>query len=176
MADRGQLKILDTIQGSSFLAIRSAMAVLQRRNLNVQLYRIALLRDESSFVVLFTRMDEKRDDIPRNLGVLQGSDAELNSEDLRSYLSKMDQLKTLDAIQGKSFLAIQVAAAVFQQHNNPDLARYKIAVVREGDSVFVTFTDKDGKPGARGASGTLPGFEVELTARDLQVLRSHFVR
>ncbi len=176
MADKSQLTVLDSIQGSSFLIIRSVMPVFQRRNLDVQLYKIRLVRDEASMVVLFSRIDERNEAIPENLGILQGADSELNSADLRSYLSKLNQLKTLDLIQGKSFLAIQAADAVFQQRHNADLARYKITLVRERDSVFVTFADKDGKPGARGGAGSLPAFEVELTARDLRVLRSNFVR
>lgn len=176
MADKNQLTVLDEIQGSSFMVIRSAMAVFQRRNLDVQLYKIGLVRDDESILVLFSRIDERIEAIPRNLGILEGADSELNSEDLRSYLSKLNQLKMLDVIQGKSYLAIQAADAVFQHRHKADLARYKITLVRERDSVFVTFADKDGKPGARGGSGSLPAFQVELTTRDLKVLGSNFVR
>ena len=84
-------------------------------------------------------------------------------------------IKVLDTIQGSSYLAIQAAMGVFQRHN-PDLALYKIEVVRDGDPLVVIFTDKDRPSGARGNIGARPGFEVEMDARDLHVRRSNFIR
>jgi hypothetical protein len=53
---------------------------------------------------------------------------------------------------------------------------YNIEIVREGAAlVVVIFADKDRPPGTRGSTGR-PGFEVELGARDLRVLRSNHVR
>ena len=86
----------------------------------------------------------------------------------------MGRIQMLDRIQGSSFLAIQAAMGIFQQHN-PDLAQYKVEVVGEGDSVVVIFADKDRPDGTRGSVGK-SGFEVELNAGDLRVLRSNFVR
>jgi hypothetical protein len=85
------------------------------------------------------------------------------------------QIEVLDTIQGSSFLAIQVAIGVFKAHN-PDLSQYKISVVRQANSVVVIFSDKNAQPGERGSSGGQPGFEVELDANTLRVLRSNFVR
>jgi hypothetical protein len=173
---KSQLTVLDEIQGSNFLIIRSVVPVFRRRNLDIQLYKIALLRDDQSVIVLFSRVDEKNEVIPRNLGIRGTADVEMNSVDLSSSLSKVDLSKPLDIIRGKSFLAIQTADAVFQQRLKADLVRYKITLAREGDSVSVIFTDKDGKPGGRGGPGVVPAFEVQLTADSLQVMRSNFVR
>jgi len=86
----------------------------------------------------------------------------------------MGRIHMLDRIQGSSFLATQAVVVVFQRHN-PDLTQYKIEVVREGDSGVVIFADKNRPEGTRGSVGK-PGFEVELNAGDLRVLRSNFVR
>ena len=176
MADNSRLTILDRIEGSSFLIIRSAVPVFQRRKLDVQFYKIGLFQENESIVTLFSRINDQNEAMPKNVGIRKGSDSDLNSGDLRLFLSKLNQLKTLDKIQGKSYLAIDAADAVFQQRHQADLAAYRITLVRERDSVYVTFADKDGKPDARGGPGSLPAFEVELTAGDLKVLRSHFVR
>jgi hypothetical protein len=90
-------------------------------------------------------------------------------------MSNMGKIKELDIIQGSSFLAIQAALAAFQ-HRNPDLAHYKITVVSERESVVVIFADKDRQTGTRGSSSPWPGFEVEMSAKDLRVLRSSFIR
>lgn len=84
------------------------------------------------------------------------------------------QIQFLDPLQDSSVRAIQVAKEVFQQHD-PDLTQYNIEVVRDGGSVVVIFAYKDRPAGTRGSVGK-SGFEVELDARDLRVLRSNFVR
>ena len=112
---------------------------------------------------------------PKNFGVRSGSEVEMDARDLSVFLSRMDKIKALETIQGSSFLAIQAALGVFQRHH-PDLAHYKIEVVSERDSVVVIFTDKERPEGTRGSLGVRPGFEVEMSAKDLRVLRSNFIR
>ena len=90
-------------------------------------------------------------------------------------MANMSQITVLDTIQGSSVLVIQATMEVLQRHNL-DLTQYKIDVVREGNSVVVIFTDKDRQVGTRGNLSARPGFEVELNAHDLHVLRSNFVR
>src|SRR5436189_44491 len=92
----------------------------------------------------------------------------------QTVMSNSSPIQVLDTIQGSSFLAIQTVMGIFQKHN-PDLTHYKIEVVREGNSEVVIFADKDRPEGTRGSVGK-PGFEVELSAGDLRVLRSNFVR
>jgi hypothetical protein len=173
MANSSQIQFLDTIQGSSFLAIQAVMGIFQRHNPDLTLYKIEVVREGNTVVVILVDKDEPAS-TRENLGVRLESKLELSAQDLSILRSTPGQIHLLDRIQGSSFLAIQAAMTVFQRHN-PDLAQYKIEVVREGASRVVIFADKDRPEGTRGSVGK-PGFEVELNAQDLRVLRSNFVR
>jgi hypothetical protein len=173
MANSNQIQFLDTIQGSSFLGAQTAMGIIRRHNLDLAQYKIEVVREGNSIVVIFADKDEPAS-TRENLGVRLESKAELSAQDLSVLRSDMGRIQMLDRIQGSSFLAIQAAMGIFQRHN-PDLTQYKIEVVREGNSIVVIFADKDRPAGTRGSVGK-PGFEVELNAQDLQVLRSNFVR
>jgi hypothetical protein len=169
MSNTEPIKILDTIQGSSFLAIQSAIKVLRRyKTSDLAQHKMEVLSDSGSVIVIFTDKD-------RRLGVKQGSDVEMNNNEFEILSSKKDQIETLDTIQGKNFLAVDAAVEVFQAHK-PDLKNYKITVFSDNKSLVVMFTDKDTPKGARGSVGKYPGFEVELSAGDRRVLRSNFVR
>jgi hypothetical protein len=80
----------------------------------------------------------------------------------------------LDPKHPISLKAIHVATEVFREHN-PDLNAYDVQIVKDRGLLVVVFVDKNRVPGARGA-GSVPGFEVELDANDLHVIRSNFVR
>ncbi|MDQ3132145.1 MAG: hypothetical protein M3Q99_15465 [Acidobacteriota bacterium] len=169
MSNSETLKILDTIQGSSFFSIRDAINILQNyRAKDLAHHKMEVARDGDSIVVLFTYKD-------RRLGARKGARAEMNNAELETFSSKKDQLEIIDTIEGNNFLAIEAAAEAFQPHD-PDLKLYKIEVVRDGNSLLVLFTDKDRPKGARGNIGTHPGFEVALDADNLNVLRSNFIR
>ena len=116
MTNSGQIQFLDTIQGSSFLAIQSAMEVLQRHNLDPAKCRIEVVREGNSVVVILANKDEPAS--PReNLGVRLESKTELSTQDLSVLRSDMGRIQMLDRIQGSSFLAIQAAMGVFQRYN-----------------------------------------------------------
>lgn len=176
MGQTTPIKIVDTILGSSFIAMKPAIPVAQKRNLDMQHCEITLVRGQQFVLVLFTLDDGSRDDLRKKFGVLQGPYSELTSVQLQSYLSRHDQLETLDHIQGKNFLAVEAGVRIFQERLKKDLVLYRIAVAREAESMFVTFTDKNGKTGVRGAPGAQPGFEVQLSGADLKVIRSNFLR
>lgn len=72
-------------------------------------------------------------------------------------------------------LAIQKATEVFTE-KNLDLSKYEISVVNNGNTLVVVFLDKNKTTNIIGNPGVLPGFEVELDAKDLKVINSHFVR
>lgn len=173
MPSSAQLKFLDTIQGCSFLSIQSAMEVLKHHNPDFERSKIEVIRKGNSAVVILADKNEPAN-TKKSLGVMLESKAELNAHDLSVLRSDEDQIQLLDKIQGSSFLPIRKAVEIFQRHN-PDLTQYNIKVVREGDSLVVLFSDKDRPAGIHGSIGK-PGFEVELNARDLTVIRSNFVR
>lgn len=72
-------------------------------------------------------------------------------------------------------LAIQKATEVFAE-KNLDLSKYDVSVINNGDTLVVVFLDKNRTVNTIGNPGILPGFEVELDAKDLHVLKSHFIR
>jgi hypothetical protein len=173
MANVGRIRVLDTIRGSSYLAIKDAMKAVERRKSDLAQYKIAVVSERDSVAVIFLDKDTQSA-APKNFGVRRGSEHEMNPSELAGLTSD-GKFKVLDAISGSNFLAIKAAMAVFQRHN-PDLAYYIIEVVSEGDSVVVIFADKDRHLGTRGSLGPRPGFEVEMDANDLRVLRSNFVK
>jgi len=62
------------------------------------------------------------------------------------------------------------------QRRHLDLDKYNVSVEDERDSVFVSLTSPDADPHARGSSGTYPDYVVEISKKDLKVLRSYYVR
>ena len=84
-----------------------------------------------------------------------------------------------ETISGRSFRAIEVAAAELAR-SNLDISLYRITVTEEGTSVVVIFIDANAtgeeKKRFRGSPGNIPAFEVELGRDDLRVIRSNFVR
>jgi hypothetical protein len=174
MSNPSPLKVLDTVQGSSFLAIASVLQVFERHNLKLSQYKIFVVLEGELPTIVF-RVKEGAGSSPRDFGVRAGSNLQLSPPDLSFLLSKMEHLKVVDTMQGTSVPPIETAAAIFQQRNT-DIAQYKITLLSEGQSEVVTFVDKGTKPGTRGGLGKHPGFEVEMNATDLRVLRSNFVR
>ena len=174
------IKVLDMLQGGSFLAIQAALAVLEPRKLDLEKYQIVVVleaageRGKETVTVLFI---EKKTEAaaPKNYGVRIRPDRELSAGDVNTLVTRLDQLKILDRIQGANYPPVAVAAAVFKPRK-PEWTAYKIDVVRDGESVVVIFLDKDRKPGTRGGGGVHPGFEVEMRPADLEVLRSNFVK
>ena len=111
------------------------------------------------------------------MGLRLGLEAELSAHELAVLRSDTSRVTVLDSIEGSSFAATQTALGVFQRRlSSLDLTLYKIQVVGERDSIVVIFTDKDREIGTLGSPPGRPGFEVELNASDLRVVRSHFIR
>ena len=76
---------------------------------------------------------------------------------------------------GASLKWIHAAEPEFQRRNL-NLDNYIVSVVEESDSVTVILSSVDAKKGARGSSGSYPGFEVEISKKDLRIIRSNYVR
>jgi hypothetical protein len=168
-----RIKVLDTIQGTSFLAIRAALVVLAPHKLDVTKYLIRVVRERDTDMVVFT--EKKPQGGPaRAFGVRLAPDMELNLLEANKLVARLPLLKALDQMDGSNYPPIPIAYALFEPRK-PDLAMYQIRVLGKGESVTVVFTDKDRKPGTRGAGGRL-GFEAEMKAADLKVLRSNFLK
>jgi 1-aminocyclopropane-1-carboxylate deaminase/D-cysteine desulfhydrase-like pyridoxal-dependent ACC family enzyme len=68
-----------------------------------------------------------------------------------------------------------VAEAEFQRQK---LGRdkYTVSVAEQSESVMVGLTSLDSVVGARGSTGTYPGYVVEISKKDLKIVRSNYIR
>jgi hypothetical protein len=83
--------------------------------------------------------------------------------------------KVLAEFPGTSLKWIHAAEPVLQE-KKIDLDKYTISLLEQADSVTVILKSGDSAPGGRGSTGKDPGFEVEISKKDLKVLRSNYVR
>lgn len=168
MPNPGPVKVIDTLKGTSYLAIETALRTLQRHKPDVTRRTIAVVGDGKSTAVILAGIEGR-------IGARVAPEAELSVAEMEELTTSRDRAPVQDSIQGSSLPPIRRGAEVFGQRV-PDLSPYRIALMSEGDSLVVVFTDKDAAPGGRGSSGARPGFEVAMSARDLTVRRSSFIR
>lgn len=83
--------------------------------------------------------------------------------------------KTLAEFTGASLKWVHAAEPEFQKRGL-NLDKYTIRVVDQDDSVIVMLQASDSSEGARGSSGSAPGYEVEISKKDRKVMRSNYVR
>jgi hypothetical protein len=83
--------------------------------------------------------------------------------------------KVLAQCSGAALKWIHAAEPEFQRRQL-DLDKYNVSVVEESDSVVVSLSSPDEPKGLRGSAGKYPGFEIEISKKDLRILRSNFVR
>jgi hypothetical protein len=76
---------------------------------------------------------------------------------------------------GASLKWIHVAEPEFQRRGL-DLDKYNVSVFEQSDSVIVFLRSSDAAAGAMGSTGRYPGYEVEISKKDLKVVRSNYVR
>lgn len=76
---------------------------------------------------------------------------------------------------GTTFLAIQ-AAATEATRNGVDVSKYKIIAEKAEYSYIITFDDPQRPPGEVGSTARMFSFEVEVSTKDLHIIRSHLVR
>lgn len=70
---------------------------------------------------------------------------------------------------------IRAAEPEFQRRHL-DESNYIIYVHEKDDSVVITLGSPDAPKGVRGSVGTYPGYEVEISKKDLKILRSNYIR
>jgi len=76
---------------------------------------------------------------------------------------------------GASLKWVHVAEAEFQREKL-DVDKYTVSVTEQNDSVTVGLNSVDSIAGARGSTGTYPGYVVEISKKDLKVVHSNYVR
>lgn len=168
-----QLRVADTLQGETYPLLEEALAVLERAGGDARHYAVSLVDDAEPVVVFRAR--DPHEGVRTPVAVRRHAGTELPADELRAVLARADRHKELPLLDGANLLAVRAAVVAFRQRL-PELDPYRITVLRAADTISVLFTDKTAELRGRGSPGKRPGFEVQLDARDLRVLRSNFMR
>ncbi len=54
--------------------------------------------------------------------------------------------------------------------------KYTVSVAEQSASVTVSVTSLDSVAGARGSTGTYPGYMVEISKKNLKIVGSNYIR
>ena len=171
MAQTQQLEILDTILGSSSIAIRDALSIVGPRVNDLSLYDIDIANDRTSDLVFFIRKPSGKTEVA---GARLKPPSVLAPAEIDRFASTPGDIEVLDRVHGRNFMAILAAMTIFERHN-VDLSKYKVEVMSEGKFLYVVFSDKDQPEGTKGSAGEV-GFEVKFEADNLKLLRSNFIK
>ena len=90
-------------------------------------------------------------------------------------MTMTSQLGVEAELPGSSLKWIHIAEAEFERRKL-DLDKYRVFVVEKGDSVVVILTGLKVPKNVRGSVGPDPGYEVEISKKDMKVLRSNYAR
>jgi hypothetical protein len=94
---------------------------------------------------------------------------------LTSLMAQSTRSKVIAEFRGSSLRWIHAAEPEFQRRNL-DLDKYIVSVAEGDDSVMITLSPPDVVEGARRSSGSYPTFVVEVSKKDLKVVRSNYVK
>jgi hypothetical protein len=92
-----------------------------------------------------------------------------------ALMAQLDPPRVTAEFPGASLKRIHVAEAEFQRQKL-DLDKYTVSVAEQSESVIVGLTSLDNVAGARGSTGTHPGYVVEISRKDLKIVRSNYIR
>ncbi len=92
-----------------------------------------------------------------------------------ALMAQSNPPKVMAEFTGASLKWIHAAEPEFQR-KKLDLDKYTVSVVEQNDSVTVGLRSSDVAEGARGSTGRYPGYEVEISKKDLRVVRSNYIR
>jgi hypothetical protein len=92
-----------------------------------------------------------------------------------ALMAQSNPPKVIAEFNGSSMKWIHAAEPEFER-KKLDLDKYTVSVVEQSDSVTVALTSSDSIKGARGSTGSYPGFVVEISKKDMKVVRSNYIR
>jgi hypothetical protein len=84
-------------------------------------------------------------------------------------------LKVMAELPGASLKWIRAAQPEIEREKL-DVNKYFITVTEEDDSVSVILNSSRLSKETRGDPGPLPGFEVEISKKDMRVIKSNYIR
>jgi hypothetical protein len=83
------------------------------------------------------------------------------------------QFETRAEFPGSALKWVNLAAPEFRRHHL-DLDDYKVILIEKRDSMDVLLKSNDDVRGAKGSSGSHPDFDVEISKKDLTIMRSSY--
>jgi hypothetical protein len=89
--------------------------------------------------------------------------------------AKISQSHIMAEMPGSSLKWIHIAEVEFRREGL-DLDKYRVSVIEEKNSVVVILTGLKSPKGVRGSMSPDPGYEVEISKRELKILHSNYVR
>lgn len=88
---------------------------------------------------------------------------------------QMNRLRVIAEFPGASVKWVHIAEAQFEREKL-DLNKYKVSVIEQENSMVVLLTGLKEPKGAIGSVGPDLGYEVEISKKDLKIIRSNYVR
>jgi hypothetical protein len=92
-----------------------------------------------------------------------------------ALMAQSNHPKVKAEFPGAALKWIHAAEPEFQRRRL-DLDKYTVSVIEQSDSVTVSLTSPDAAEGTRGSVGSYPGYEVEISKKDLKVMNSNYIR
>jgi hypothetical protein len=92
-----------------------------------------------------------------------------------ALMAQSNAPKVIAEFSGSSLKWVHAAEPEFER-KKLDLDKYTVSVVEQNDSVTVALMSSDSVEGARGSTGRYPGFAVEISKKDMKVVRSNYIR
>src|SRR5262245_43265826 len=102
MGTMGPIKVIDSILGESFLAIRLALSVVERRGLNIPAFNLTAVRTGAVTTVLLNGPDPVTK-APTVIGIRSGDATELTPADLAALDAAPADAKQTDGMKGSSW-------------------------------------------------------------------------
>ena len=90
-------------------------------------------------------------------------------------MAQSNSPKVMAEFAGASLKWIHAAEPEFERRKL-DLQNYTVSVFEQNDTVIVILKSSDAAKGAKGSSGRYPGYEVEVSKKDLKVVRANYLR
>jgi hypothetical protein len=84
-------------------------------------------------------------------------------------------LKVLAEFPGRALKWINAAQPEFEREKL-DVSKYFVTVIEEDDSVSVIITGSRISKEVRGDPGPIPGYEVEISKKEMKVIRANYIR
>ena len=101
---------------------------------------------------------------------------EISTQGWYTSMAQSTPENAVKELPGTAIKWIEIAMPEFRRRNL-DLNNYTVSIFDDGDFVFVVLTSLDQpKGGAKGSAGTYPGYEVEISKKDMTVLRSYYAK